>query len=360
MRHTTTPGRWLARAAGVLSAGAALYVLTQDAIRTGQWTTDDLLMPVLVVLTISASHLVGAALRARALLAALGFLVLALIGTSLIVYTSVGRQARIAETEDGAAAVVSSTVSSLKAEMAAIADKRGVTDELLTNARAAVAIACASGNGPKCKGAQATAEVYSAAVTGYDADTDKLRGKLAAAGPVPVTGAKAARMASVIAVFYADEKGVTEKLTRAFRLFEPFAYSLFWELGSLIALSYGFAHGRRATLETISGRQGRPEIEARQPLPEPPEVPPQGGPKGGNRIRKPLPANVVPFAGKHPVIAALEQSGGTVASNRELAAIMGVSPGESTKRVREVAGQLRLERSGKELRISLAAGRKSA
>lgn len=364
MNISTTPGRWLARVAGLLSGGAAVYVLDQDAIRSGHWTTDDLLMPVLVILTILASHLIGSAIRARAALSVAGFAMLALIGTCLIVYTSVGRQARLAETEDAQAGAVAQRIAAITAEIARVTDKRSEADDMLDGARKKLATECGSGKGNRCEGKRATADVYEAAVKGHDADLERLRSELAAVGPAPVTGAKASRMASVIAVFYTDEDAVKSRLTRVFRLFEPFAYSLFWELGALVALGFGFSHRGQPAMPTISDTaqtsfpatlpdaslfrtwQALPEID-----PEPP-APPHGGPKGGNRRRKSLPANVVPFV-KHPVIAALETAGGGVASNRHLATLMGVSPGESTKRVREVADRLDLVRVGKELRINL-------
>ncbi len=69
-----------------------------------------------------------------------------------------------------------------------------------------------------------------------------------------------------------------------------------------------------------------------------------------------MPANVVELRpASHPVIAALESVGGSVASNKELAALMGVSSGEATKRRGEVAGLLVEERDGKETRIRLRA-----
>lgn len=364
MQISTTSGRWLARAAGFLAGGAAIYVLTQDAIRTGHWTTDDMLMPVLVVLTILASHLVGTAIRARAAISVAGFVAMAMIGTALIVYTSVGRQAHIADTEDAKATATAHRIEAVEAEISRVTAKRIEAEAMLDGARARLAAECASGKGRRCKGVMSTADTYEAAVKGHDADLNKLRAELAGIGPAPVTGAKATRMASVIAVFFADETAIKARLARIFRLFEPFAYSLFWELGALVALGFGFGHGKaRPTIaermQTSFPSGDMPDatmFSGRQPLPE---NDPPAPPRGGKRCRQTLPANVVPF-GKHPVIAALENAGGSVASNRELASLMGCHPGESTKRVREVADQLDLVRVGKEKRISLKRARKSA
>lgn len=349
MQLNTTPARWLARVAGAISGLAAIYVLTQDAVHSGHWTTDDLLMPVLVLLTILAAHLFGSAIRARAWLSVAGFTLLAIIGTSLIVYTSVGRQARIADTEDGAAAAAQSRIAAVNAEIAHSAKKRGEAEAMLEEAQGNLAVECKNGNGKNCKGIKATIDVYEAAIKGHDSDLARLRGDLAKIGPPPVTGAKASRMAAVVAVFFADEDAVKARLTRVFRLFEPFAYSIFWELGSLICFGFGFGHGRR--LPTASDT-AQTSFAGNDSQPEPPN--------GGNRFRKPLPANVVPLAtvsGKHPVIAALENAGGSVASNRQLARLMGVTAGEASKRVAEVAASVEIERVGKEKRIRLRARR---
>jgi hypothetical protein len=64
-------------------------------------------------------------------------------------------------------------------------------------------------------------------------------------------------------------------------------------------------------------------------------------------------SNVVAFPAKHPVMQALDKAGGSVSSNKELARLMGVTDGEASKRVREVADLLSIERNGKETRISL-------
>lgn len=102
-----------------------------------------------------------------------------------------------------------------------------------------------------------------------------------------------------------------------------------------------------ASEETIAG------IDPRWFASDDPEPP---GPKGGNRRRnsshQSLPSNVVPFS-RHPVIRALEQVGGSVSSNKELAEIMGVTPPESSKRVREVESLLNITREGRDKRIAL-------
>ena len=66
--------------------------------------------------------------------------------------------------------------------------------------------------------------------------------------------------------------------------------------------------------------------------------------------RFPAPANDT-----HPVIEALERVGGSVESNRQLAQLMSVTDGESSKRVAEVVDRLEIVRDGKQTRIALRA-----
>lgn len=366
MNTHTTSGQWLARAGGLLCAGAAAYVLTQDAIHSGKWTTDDLLMLPLVAVTILASHLVGNARRARAWGAVAGFCLLALIGTALIVYTSVGRQARIADAEDAHAADVAKRIKDIEADIAAITKKRDDASVVIEHERKRLATECSTGKGTKCDGTRYSIGVYEAAVKGHEADIERKRRDLDRIGPVPVTGARAVRMATVIAMFSSQEAALKARLTRIFRELEPFAFSLLWEIGAAINLGYGFRHRRsnhvRPTIAetaqtsfpaTVASALPPPALFDRQSLPEIDAIPtPPTGPKGGNRHRQPLPSNVIPI-GKHPVIAALESAGGTVASNKALAEIMCVTPGESTKRVQEVAKLVDVRRVGRETRISL-------
>lgn len=83
---------------------------------------------------------------------------------------------------------------------------------------------------------------------------------------------------------------------------------------------------------------------------EPDNDPPK--PRGRKVKRK---ANVIAFPKSHPVMQVLADKGGSVASNRDLARLMGVTEGEASKRVAEVAHLLDVKRIGKRREISLKA-----
>lgn len=332
MPGSTTPARWLAIVSGGIAAGAAVYVLTQDAIASGHWSSDDVLLPVLVLLTILATHLIGSAIRDRAWLSCAGFVLLAALGTSLVVYTSVGRQARVADTEDAQAQNIATRILKLDDEVKRIERLRLAAEGMLEAARREHARECHSGVGKRCSGIQATIDVYTAAIKGHDADLTRVRREMADVGPVPIVGSKASRMASLIAIFARDEITTQRRLSRTFRLFEPVALSMFWELGALVAFAYGFGHGRR-----------RPALAtANDNITSPPS-------NSGTRQFAP----VAQIPTDHPVIVALHRAGRPL-SNGELAGAMRVTKGEASKRWREVEGQLAVTRDGRTLRIALA------
>jgi hypothetical protein len=96
-----------------------------------------------------------------------------------------------------------------------------------------------------CDGLRTTRDVYDAAVKGNTAD-------LARIGPQKPVHAKAAEGAKIAALLGADEA----KAKAALMLVEPFLWTLFFEVGSIVSLGFAFRR-RPATLATI----------ARQPSP---------------------------------------------------------------------------------------------
>lgn len=362
--HTTTD-RWVARLAGAIAAGSAIYVLTQDAIKSGHWTTDDLLMPVLVLLTILGIHLAGSAVKSRSFGSALGFVGLGIMGIALIVYTSVGRQARIADAEDAGVAYHAARVAELQAGVSAIEAERKAAYDMLVDANRRLEIDCVRGKKSKghCDGIRASIGVYTGSVAGHDARIERIQKQVAEMGPPPATGgSRATRMAAVIAVFSADEEAAKARLSRVFRLFEPFAYSLFWELGALVAFGYGFGGKRRrptfadSAQSSFAGTADPAMFAGKFPDPTPPR---------GPKKRQPLPANVADlrtFASKrigkrsHSEVerqALLDALAQGPANNETLAKRMGVKGCEATRRRQAFPADVIERRDGKNVIIEL-------
>lgn len=123
-----------------------------------------------------------------------------------------------------------------------------------------------------------------------------------------------------------------------------------WIMGIGVVMIATFGPVIFATIaapETIAERLPVARLPERLPENEPP-------PPSKRRRLERLPANVISFR-QHPVVKALSDNGGSVASNRELARLMNVTDGEASKRWQEIESQLNVHRVGKELRIALKA-----
>jgi hypothetical protein len=333
--RTSIKGRALAIIAGLAFTAGALTILLGPALLTPlEWSSYHVLTIISVFGTTAAGHLLADA-GFKHPIAGLGFLVLFLGGTALVVANSVGRQAATFE---------ESTLSA-EATNAAIADK----SEDLKQARARKVYADAQvqretsrgGCGRSCKDWKTNASDVAIVIGQLERD-------IAALGPKKPVNAKAERMAEMAALF-----GVSKAKAQAmFVLLEPLLNCLFFELGSIVSLGFAFRQGKRQVLtiandcpSVADNRQTSFPVEFQ--LPEPPE-PPQG------KRRKPFPKEVIDFR-NHPVVKALRDVGGSVTSHRALAAAMGIDEGAATRRRQEVEDLLEVTRHGKQLRIALKA-----
>lgn len=146
---------------------------------------------------------------------------------------------------------------------------------------------------------------------------------------------------------------------------------LLLEIGSALGWSVAVALGRvrvpesvAAVAATDSAAETVATVAAEIPAPArvpaivlPAESVPVAGKRLGAMVRRipaPVPANVrATVASTHPVLAAIERAGRPL-SVSELAGAMQVCRGEASKRWREVAGQVRVQRRGKFTMVGLA------
>lgn len=240
---TITPnGRALAIVAGAAFVYGGLRIILGDQLTDpSQWTTAVQLTVLMVFGTIAAGHLMRDAARAKQRAATLGFLVLFLSGTGLVVFNSVGRQAEatmltVSQADDAAERRVAIKAALARAEA------------MLTEAQASLARECKTGKGKRCEGIAATIAVYEAAVKGHVADLDKL-------GPARPVNAKAVEGAKIAALFGADEA----QAKAALLLLEPFLWTLFFEWGSIVSLGFAFRH--KAITETTPSEKIDEEAE---------------------------------------------------------------------------------------------------
>jgi len=331
-------GRLLAGVAGcAFAAGGLTILLGSDLTSPQDWQASQWLTILTVFGTIAAGHLMVDAARARHLFATLGFLVLFLSGTGLVVYSSVGRQVETAGTttlsvEDNNTKIADKT-EDLKAARARRDYADRAADREMTGQRC----------GQRCKDWKTNAKDIGVVIK-------QLEAEIAALGPQKPVNAKAEAMADIVRLFPvpASKPQIVAVLT----LLVPFLTTLFFEVGAIVSLGFAFRQGKRPVLvaandcpSVADNRQTSFPVEFQ--LPEPPE-PPQG------KRRKPFPKEVIDFR-NHPVVKALRDVGGSVTSHRALAAAMGIDEGAATRRRQEVEDLLEVTRHGKQLRIALKA-----
>jgi len=288
------------------------------------WSTYHVLTILTVFGVIASGHLMASAASARSFLAALGFGLLFLSGTGLVVYNSVGRQAEVSMTKAADAEAVNAALAAKGAELEKarqrFADAERMVEREMTGER------CAS----RCKDwKQRAAEVRSHITV--------LEGQITALGPRKVADAKAERMARIAALFGADPA----QAEAAFILLEPFLWTVFFEFGAIVSLGFAFAPVRRPANDNRPADTFRQTDFPKLTVAE------------SESVSQFLAPEIVQFPAPHPVIAALRKAGGSVDSNRQLAQLMGVTEGEASKRVDEVRDQLAIDREGKWTRISL-------
>ena len=226
MQTHTTQGRALAIAAGCAFTAGGLTILLGDAmLRPAEWTTYHVLTVLTVFGTVAAGHLMADAARAKQMPAVAGFLALFLAGTALVVYQSVGRQAEVTDTKANTAEARNETIATKRAEITTARQRLADADKMVELETRK------GGCGRNCQDwKQRATEVRSHVKT--------LEVEIAALGaPAPVAP-KAEKMAAIAALFGANEAKARAALT----LIEPFLWTLFFEIGSIVSLGFAFRH----------------------------------------------------------------------------------------------------------------------
>ncbi|WP_334151631.1 hypothetical protein [Hyphomicrobium sp.] len=224
MKHHIT-GRAIALAAGVISTLCALGILLEDvASGAAEFSLKHALVIGIVSLAIFFGHLVVDAWRARHALGVVGFAVLFLVATGLVVYKSTGRQAEHTFQSQAEADLAAEQRATTKAAVAR-------SEARLAEAQASLVQECKSGRGPKCRGIEAAIEVHEAILKGHRADLDRI------GPPKPITP-EADNFAALAAVFGAEKEVVKAGSV----LVVPFLTTLLFELGSILCLGFAFRH----------------------------------------------------------------------------------------------------------------------
>lgn len=291
---------------GIVAAGFSIALLCRDGFATG-FTFEHAAMPALVGLTVLLAHEAWRAGKEWKLISFVGFLALALIGSSVIVSETMGRRA---ESRDAKVAQAEKTVD----QYAVIAADYRKAAELVAQSEQWTAAECASGKGKKCDG-------QTFILNQRKAHAKELKGQLEKANaPAPVDS-KADRIAAAAALFGLGE-GMVKK---AVHTFEPFVLPLFLELGAIFLFGFG-VRTRKVSVLSVPAETPK-ALSFERPLTDD-EV---------EQIRKILTGR------KQPV------------TNDELAALAGVTKSEMSKRVQKAhnAGVIQKLKEGRYNQIML-------
>lgn len=362
----TTIRSWPSLATAALFIAGACYVLFRELLHGAELTPAHVLTALALIAAIAAGHSWLAAFRAGRLLLGLGLAVVALAAIGYIVISSAARNA-----ETGAAKAAA--IAAANAQRPAIEKKRAEAAFLLDpcpggfpasavgvkcGLRQARDSECASGKGGRCDGRAYSVTTYEAAIQGYDR-------QLAALGPVAEPNAGYRQAAALwVRLRGGDARAIEDTLV----LVMPFLAVLITEIGTIVFLSMALGHSAAPARQATTQRPDEATVLISLPANDQPEPPTPTGGRKDSKKSSTAPARqesstVVAFPGQasqasqaaHPVLAAIAAAGGSVDSHEALARLMGVTGGETSKRVAEVAHLLQIERRGKRKALRLRA-----
>lgn len=296
--HTVISSRSAIALGGLFSLGTA-YVLFEDVIQTGRFTADHVISGLVLVGTIAAGHFFWPALRGGKLFPAIGLAVLFTTGTFICVTGSASRGAEHSANRAQEAAKVNEAREVVRADIKlAKADRDKLTGDQAKE--------CATGPGKRCNGAKTMVDYADSHIAILEARLDGMKPE-----QDPDAGLKHAAK-----VFSLLSRVSEASIESALLLLWPFAKALMLEVATIVFFGLGFGHVRVSTLsqETVSA-PGKQEIEMET-----------------LRVLRKL---------RQPV------------SNGDLAAAMGVSKGEASKRVAALSGRVAKVRQGRHVAISL-------
>lgn len=310
-------GRILAALSGAIFLGGSLAIILGSALlEPFAWGQSQVLTVLMIIGTIAAGHLAKVAFKARSV-SCVGFAVLFVCGSGLVVYNSVGRQAEQHDTVALERAAANSLIEDKTRDIEAARERLANAERNADRER-----------GSKCK--QRCKDWENAAADARNV-IRVLESEIKALGAPKPVDAKADKAGELAAVFGFDRR----KAAALAALVEPFLWTVFFEIGSIVSLGFAF---RPFPVSTVS-----------KPIQH------SGNSGGGGKAEK-LPIRLVQHEDHE--VAALKKAlqGGRALTNDELTIAMGLrSKGEASKRVTkgENLGLVRRERVGKHVRITL-------
>ena len=298
---------------GIVAAGYSIAMLCQDGFTSG-FTFKHAAMPALVGLTVLFAHEAWRAGKEWKVVSFVASLALAVFGSGVIISETMGRTA---ESRDAKVSEATKDVNAY-ASLLANLDR---ANKLAAEAESWVASECKTGLGPKCRGVTFTRDQRLAYAEKLRKDAEAHK------APAPIDS-KADRIAALAGLFGASDAAVK----KAVHSFEPFVLPLFLELGAIFLFGFG-VRTRKVIVESV-------------PVSVPAETPRALSFENekGDRTDQEI----------EDIKKALSGLGHAV-TNDQLAAILGCSKSEASKRWRRCAeaGVLEAQRAGRYVHLRL-------
>lgn len=311
--HTTTIRSRPAIALGIFFAAIAGWVLLWDCRSFADLTTDHIQAITALAGTIAAGHFSVTAMRQHLYVWGLLLGVAFCAGSFVCLLGSAGRGAEVVERKVSTANRSNDARNDALGELAKARAKRDALADQFARE-------CSSGRKERCNGLRF-------ALDSADSHAAILQVRADDAAPEQTANIKLKHAARMLAFFFGFDQ---QRAEQGLELLWPVALPLVNELLSIAFFGIGFGHRRSAILSNCR------QIETPKAF-----------------VTYQLPARLPMVSEEEKVLEALRQAGRPV-TNEELAALLRVSPGESSKRAQamETAGKVRRKRVGRYVEIS--------
>ena len=325
MKTNTTIRSWGALALGLFFTAVTARTILDDVWHGAPFTISHLQAVAALVAAIASGHMILPTIMNKQVPAALGLALIFATSTGYIVVSAGARNAEVAGNKGQDIAARNAARESAR-EVLAKAEAETRAKETAANEAIRVAsFECASGEGIKCRGKRANRETAKDDLTSAKEAETLARGRLLVLGP---DEQEHAGYHHVARTFEAVGLGITEPMLE---LVMPFILVLISEVATLVFMGLAFG-----TVSTVSS----------------------GNIGGGGKVETPKIRLVHAPAEDHEIVAlkkALQGRGNL--TNDELAAVMGTTKGEASKRVARAQslGVVSKHRTGRHVAISLHA-----
>lgn len=310
---------WGAIALGCTFAAGTAATLFWDVRTTADLTIDHMMTALVMIGTIASGHMFWRQARAFHMLACLGLGVLFGAGTFYCVTTSASRNVETSIPKTLAVLDLNERRKKLEADIAE-------AKEDARKAKAATLKDCATGEGARCRSLTKLADAA-------DSHYWMLVARLADTKPQQLANPGLHHAAEVFAALpFAGSAGAIE---HGLVLFSPFVKALFLEIATVVFFGIGFGTTKIPAIKNPSNSTTV---------------------VGSAEVCQTIPARIAAADNDAAtVVEALRRATGTV-NNLELAAMMGVTPGEASRRATVALenGLIVRQRLGREVAISLA------